>query len=149
MNTLHQKPLSRRRFLIVGAGGIVAVGALGTAAVHHYGDGRARWVERVVRRNLPGVMIDEASLATFVQTVLEGDLLRSHVHRAAVFAQRAAPWLTSRVPKVREGLEGLERRVLTEYLIGSNFFRVRDPKRELIVYSGALNACANPFATFT
>lgn len=145
----EQRPLSRRRFLIVAVGGAVAAGALGIVAVDQSKSGRALWVERVVRRNLPGVMLDEASLSIFVRSVLDGHLVRSRVHRAAILAQRTVPWLTSRVPKAREGLVGLERRVLTEYLIGSNFFRVRDPKRELIVYSGSLTACANPFATFT
>jgi hypothetical protein len=114
---------------------------------NRYTDSRALWIEQVVRGNLPGVSLDERSLPAFVRDVLAGDLLKPHTHRISVFAQQTAPWLTSRVSRAREGLERLERRVLTEYLLGSNFFRVPDPKRETIVYFGSPVACANPFAS--
>jgi hypothetical protein len=147
MRTVRNSSLSRRRFLLAGAGGAVASLAGGGLLLKRYADSRAVWIEQVVRDNLPGVSLDESSLAAFVRDVLAGDLLEPHTHRLSVFAQQTTPWLTRQVPRAREGLDKLERRVLTEYLMGSNFFRIPDPKRETIVYVGPSLACGNPFAS--
>ncbi|HEX7114010.1 MAG TPA: hypothetical protein VF193_02665 [Steroidobacter sp.] len=103
----------------------------------------------MIRQNLPGVKLDERSLGEFVHTVLNAEFLAPSTHKAAIMADRAAPWLTARVPKLRNGLETLERKVLTEYLLGSDFFRLRDPKREPVTWSGPALACSNPFARFS
>jgi hypothetical protein len=136
-----------RRTLLLGGAGAIGLSAGGAFLWNRYSQSRASWVEDVVRRNLPGVVLDEPSLQAFVRDVLSGDLLQPHLYRIAIFAQQATPWITARVPKVRDGLEKLERRVLTEYLLGSNFFRVEDSRRETIVYLGPAVACSNPFAT--
>lgn len=138
-----QRGFNRRHFIVAA---LSAVGLGGIYSWNRYRASRAAWVEQTVRRNLPGVTLDESSLAQFVRSVLESDLLEPQTHRVAVFAERMVPWLTDRIPKARDGLEKLERRVLTEYLLGSNFFRVADPKQETIVYSGPIGVCANPFA---
>jgi hypothetical protein len=102
----------------------------------------------VVRRNLPGVLIDEASIAAFVQDVLASGLLDSHKARLAVLADTTIPALR-RIAPARERMERLERLVLTEFLMGSNFFRTGDTKSQPIVYSGRIPACGNPFATLS
>ena len=134
-----------RRKVLVGAAGAVALGVFGAAAWKPLKNYRAHWVEQVVRDNLPGVDLDADSLQTFVKHMLGHDRLQPPLVRATIFADRFVPWLPAKVSKAREGLEGVERHVLTEYLIGSNFFRVPDPKRETIVYHGAVIACINPF----
>jgi hypothetical protein len=91
-------------------------------------------------------MLDEQSLAAFVRKTLDGPMLRPRGQQFAAFAQSAAPWIANRVPKVRSALEKRERQVLTDYLLGSNFFQLSDPGRELVVYYGPPVACANPFA---
>lgn len=143
--TAERRTLSRRRFLVASAGGAAVLGLAGSVMWDRYAASRASWVEQIVRRNLPGVVIDEASLATFVGETLAGDLLKPQAHRLAVFAYQTAPGIALRIPKARNGLEKLERRVLTEYLLGSNFFQVDDPKRTRIVYHGPAVACGNPF----
>lgn len=133
-----------RRKILLGAAGAVTVGVVGAAwnPLRNY---RANWVEQVVRENLPGVNLDPDSLQTFVKYMLGHERLQPPLVRATIFADRFVPWLPAHVSKAREGLEGVERHVLTEYLIGSNFFRVPNPKHETIVYSGAVVACINPF----
>jgi hypothetical protein len=131
-----------RRKVLVGAAGAVALGAAAWWPLRNH---RASWIEQVVRDNLPGVNLDPASLQTFVTYMLGHERLQPVLVRATIFADRFVPWLPARISKAREGLEGVERHVLTEYLIGSNFFRVPDPKRETIVYNGAVIACRNPF----
>ncbi|WP_153066984.1 hypothetical protein [Steroidobacter cummioxidans] len=145
MNQTSKFSPSRRKLLIAGAGGTVALGIFGAASWGQLSNYRATWVERVVRENLPGIDLDGASLQTFIKDILASErMLRKEV-KVTVFADRFVPWLPAHISKARNGLEGLERYVLTEYLIGSNFFRVPDPKRETIVYSGMMVACRNPF----
>lgn len=134
--------ISRRRVLL-GTAGAAIVGALAWTPLGNY---RAGWIERVVRDNLPGINLDPASLQTFVTYMLGHERLQPPLVRATILADRFVPWLPAHISKARQGLEGLERQVLTEYLIGSNFFRVPDPKRETIIYNGAVIACRNPFA---
>ena len=134
---------SRRRFLIA-SGALIAAAGAGFSGVR-FADSREEWVASVIRDNLPGITIDTDSLAKFVAESVRGDALRPVTHRLAVFAEQSVPWVTARIPKVRHGLDKLERRVLTEFLLGSNFFRVPNPKQETIVYYGPAIACANPF----
>ena len=134
-----------RRNILIGAASAAALGIFGAAAWSPMRNYRASWVERVVRDNLPGIELDPSSLQTFVSYMLEHERLRPALIRATIFADRFIPWLPAHISKARDGLAGLERQVLTEFLIGSNFFRVSDPKRETIVYHGAVLACINPF----
>jgi hypothetical protein len=133
--------LSRRKVLL-GAAGAFMLGAVAWLPLKNY---RASWIEQVVRDNLPGIDVDPDSLQTFVKYMLGHERLQPALVRATIFADRFVPWLPAHISKAREGLEGVERHVLTEYLIGSNFFRIPDPKRETIVYNGAVIACRNPF----
>lgn len=135
----------RRKLLIAGAGGTLALGIFGAASWGALKRYRETWIESVVRENLPGIDLDPASLQAFIEDMLAHERLQPNRVKATMFADRFVPWLPANIGKARDGLEGLERFVLTEYLIGSNFFRVPDPKRETIVYSGAFVACPNPF----
>lgn len=136
--------ISRRTFL---AGSIAtAAGASGVAWL--YTDRTSAWIERTVRANLPGIALDEAALRRFVQDVRASQLFAPRLSRMTVFAHATLPWVTARVPRARRGLEKLERRVLTEFLLGSNFFQVADPRRTTIIYHGLARVCPNPFADF-
>lgn len=145
MNANSNFSAGRRKLLIAGAGGTLAVGIFGAASLATFSNYRATWIERVVRENLPGIDLDAASLRTFIKETLTSDRMQEKIVKATVFVDRFMPWLPAHISKARDGLEGLERFVLTEYLMGSNFFRVPDPKGETIVYSGRVIACGNPF----
>jgi hypothetical protein len=147
MNTeLASQRSSRRRFLI-GSGAVIAAVAAGFSGVRFAGS-REQWVASTIRDNLPGIAIDEESLAKFVEQAVRGNALKPVTHQLTVFAEQSVPWVTARIPKVRNGLDKLERRVLTEFLLGSNFFRVPNPKQATIVYYGPAIACGNPFVSF-
>lgn len=138
----------RRKLLIAGGGGVLALGIFAAVSWDTIKNYRADWIERVVRDNLPDIDLDAAALQAFVKDMLVSERMQRTEVKATVFADRFVPWLPAHISKARDGLEGLERHVLTEFLIGSNFFRVPDPKRETIVYSGRAVACINPF-TYT
>jgi hypothetical protein len=140
---------SRRKLLIAGAGGAVALGIFGAASWQRFSNYRASWAERVVRENLPGIDLDATSLQAFIKDILASERMQRHEVKVSVFVDRFVPWLPTHISKARDGLDGLERHVLTEYLIGSNFFHVPDPKRVTIVYSGTIGGCNNPFVYST
>jgi hypothetical protein len=134
-----------RRKVLVGAAGAATLGIFGAALWTPVKNHRASWVEQVLRDSLPGVELEPKSLQSFVSYMLDHERLRPMLVRATIFADRFVPWLPAHVAKARDGLAGLERHVLTEYLIGSDFFRVSDPKRQTITYYGPMIACSNPF----
>lgn len=139
--------IQRRRFLVGGAAAIASA-SVGFAWLRG-AFGSEAWIEHVVRSNLPGIEFDETALSEFVSSMARHDWFAPSSHRVAIAVDRTLPWVAARVPKVREGLEKLERRVLTEFLIGSNFFRVPDPRAETIVYYGPAIACGNPFVSLS
>ncbi len=143
-----KRGFSRRTFLFAGAGAAMVLGFGGCQWQFGFASSKARWIEAVVRKNLPGATLDASSLARFVATMQSGPLIESRAQALAVFVARAAPWMTQRIGKVHSALESRERQVLTEYLLVSNFFQVGDPQREPIVWSGAPLACGNPWASF-
>lgn len=145
MNDTARFSPGRRKLLIGGAATVATLGVVSAASWGRVKNYRAEWVEQVVRSSLPGVDIDSESFKTFVDRMLSSKRMRQVQVKATVFADQFIPWLPARVAKAREGLVGLERHVLTEYLLGSNFFRVSDPRQTKIVYQGSELACPNPF----
>jgi len=137
-----------RRKLLVASAGVATLGAAGAVWVGSRYDGPQAWIEAVIRRNLPGIRLDPASLAKFVAEFAARREVNGRSASTAMLLDQTVPALTRRVAKAQRQVERLERRVVTEYLIGSNFFRVRDPRAEVIVYAGAIPACGNPFAMF-
>lgn len=137
----------RRRLLIAGSG-VAVLGATGVAWIGSRLDGRQAWIEAVVRDSLPGIRLDAASLTTFAKRLAGNRIFADDKTNLAIKLDQAIPAIATQVSKVERRTERLKRRVLTEYLVGSNFFRVPDPHQETIVYSGPLPACGNPFAQF-
>jgi hypothetical protein len=146
MKPLHKFSTSRRRMLI-GAGAGVLVCA--TASWSYSERNRARWIEQVIRSNLPGITFDEASLTRFVMETLRSLPMQSTRRRMGIAASSQASWLTRRIRSVEQGMDLTERQVLTSFLMGSNFFRVSEPTRETIVYYGPAPGCGNPFVRYS
>jgi hypothetical protein len=138
----------RRRLLIAGSAVVVA-GAAGGIWIGSRLKGREAWIESVLRENLPGIKLDPTSLAKFVNEFAQHREFNDDRSNIAVILDQALPIVTSKVAKADRRVQRMERLVVTEYLMGSNFFRVPDPRQEIIIYSGGLGtACGNPFAVF-
>jgi hypothetical protein len=134
--------------LLIAGSGVAVLGATGALWIGSRLDGKHSWIESVLRKHLPGVQLDPESLATFVAHFAENRVFEDKRSNLAMSLDQAVPVLTQHVPKAKRRVERLERRVVTEYLMGSNFFRVPDPRKETIFYSTAMPACGNPFAVF-
>jgi hypothetical protein len=143
------KPSSptRRRLLIAGSA-VAAAGATGALWIGSRLDGRQTWIEAVVREHLTGITLEPASLASFAANFAESRIFADEKSKLAVNIDQAVPAIAQRVSKVSRRTEQLKRRIVTEYLMGTNFFRVADPRAETIIYSGSVPACGNPFAVF-
>jgi hypothetical protein len=148
--TVNQHPPASptRRRLLIASSGVAMLGAAGAVWLGSRLEDRRTWIESVLREHLPGIQLDRASLATFV-TQFAGDReFDDKKSNLAMMLDQTVPAVTRHVSKVDRRVDQLERRVVTEYLMGTNFFRVPDPRQETIFYSDAMLACGNPFAVF-
>lgn len=109
---------------------------------------REAWIESVVRKHLPAIDLDAESLAHFARKLAQHRTFEDWRNVAAWRLDRALPGIARSIGKSQQRIVRLERLVVCEFLMGSNFFRVPDPRRVTIVYRGEIPACGNPFAVF-
>ena len=103
------------------------------------------WIRGLLERSLPGYSLERSGLAQFVS---EYKAKRKASRRLRVFAtaQRLvnAKWLLPR--DVVEDFESEERKIVSDFLVGSNFFEKYPNGPRQITYRGRLGSCGNPFA---
>jgi hypothetical protein len=138
---------TRRRF-IAGATLIAAAASSGAFWLGLRSENREAWVEEVLRKNLPGIKLDPASLAKFARIFVQSRQFEDKRMHLAAWMDQVLPSIARRIPKAERRIERLERLVVSGYLLGSNFFRTPDPRTETIMYSEEIAACGNPFAVF-
>jgi hypothetical protein len=139
---------TRRRLVIAGSA-MMLTGAAGGIWIGSRLDGRKAWIESVLRENLPGIDLDPDSLASFIDDFAQRREFNDRRSDIAVMMDQAVPLIASNIEKADRRIDRMERLVVTQYLMGSNFFRVSDPRQETIFYSRGLGAaCGNPFAVF-
>jgi hypothetical protein len=132
----------KRRTVLLGGGALIvsafAGGTLGVAMLDRNG-----FLAAVLRRYLPDAVVPESELVEFAQSywpLME----KQYSSRVALMrALNAADRLL--IPGELDSTELLERDILTNFLIGSNFFNLKDPKTEPIDFTGLSIACSNPF----
>jgi hypothetical protein len=137
-----------RRLFLTGALLLTAAASTGALWLGFRPESRELWVERALRKHLPGVDLDPASLASFAASFVQSHEFDDRRMEIAVWMDQAMPAIARRIEKAERRIAQLERAVVSDYLLGSNFFRVADPRAETIIYSAALPACGNPFAVF-
>ena len=135
------KSLSRREVLI------------GTAAVGAAAGGGVAWLATAdvkpaalafFKRALPGVAIDEKSAMTCIDDFVADWPLAKRLVLATAWNTAGVDTMAA----VHDRFQSPARHLLTHFLINSNFFQVKDPKAQPIVYTRQPpgSACANPFA---
>lgn len=137
------KALTRRNLLIGTAAGAAAVaGGTGWLALQ----GAESSMLAFLRRKLPGVVIDEESALACIRSVLERQWSWNKQRVAGIALGTIGP---ERMAELDDRFDSVERRVLTEFIIRSNFFHLEDPTAETIVYEPVApgTPCSgNPFA---
>jgi hypothetical protein len=138
--------LRRRR--VLAAGGALALAAcVGLATALRF-DASSAWIEAVIRKHLPGVCLDEASLRAFAVRTAHSPTFTARKVALALQLDRWATSLVRFAPPMNAKLKRFERLVLSDFLASSNFFRISDPRAETVVCGDAVPACSNPFAVF-
>jgi hypothetical protein len=138
-----------RRGFIAGATLVAAAVSSGAFWIGSRAHSREAWVEAVLRRHLPGIELDPTSLATFVRSFVQRhEFEGAPLNQLAVWAYQAAPSIARRIPQAERRIERLERLAMSEYLLGSNFFRGGGQRPDTVIYGAAPSACGNPFAVF-
>lgn len=137
-----------RRQLLIGGLALAIAGSAGALWLALRSHDTSEWIEAVVRTRLPSVRLDSASLRDFATRLAAEEEFRSRKIALALDLDALAPSVVRIAPEVSRKIEGLERHVLSTYLISSNFFRVADPRAETIFCGEPLLACGNPFAQF-
>jgi len=133
--------LSRRNVVIgataVGAAAVGGVTWVATAEVKSAG-------LAFFKRALPGVTIDESSALIAIDEFVSDWPMAKRLALGAVWNTAGVDTMAA----ISARFEPPARHLLTHFLLGSNFFLVKDPKAQPIVYAGKRlgTACANPFA---
>lgn len=126
------------------AGGLAALGAGGAYVVT---DRQHRWIAKILSRSLPGYSFEPGGLARFIAeyTAKERSSMKERILAAAqglvdakaVLPEQSAARLAER-----------ERKILSDFLVGSDFFENYPDGPTLITYRGAPTVCVSPFARF-
>ncbi|HTO85458.1 MAG TPA: hypothetical protein VMQ73_24770 [Methylomirabilota bacterium] len=131
-----------RRTVLIG-GGALAFSTLIGAAVGGAAYDRAGFFAAILRRLLTDAIVTDEEVEQF--TEVYWPLMRSRYGSRAALMRVLHAADRMLIPGELKSSEQLERDVLTAFLIGSNFFQLKDPRNEPVDFVGISAACANPF----
>lgn len=130
---------------------LTAVSAALAGGAYFWTIGPDALIVKILSRRLPGVRIDAASIAALsrdvradFQTVPRGLALEGAALAANIVGIDALANLKLKAMEISH----LERRVITLFILGSNFLDVKDPKSDLVTYYAAPWPCGNRFAQY-
>jgi len=131
-----------RRTVLFGAGALV-VSTLAAGGVSIAMLDRTDFFASVLRRYLPDAIVPDVEIAEFAD-VYWPIMAKRYGSRAALMPSLETVDRLF-IPGEMDEVEQMERDILTNFLIGSNFFGLKDPKTEPIDFTGLVVACSNPF----
>lgn len=134
---------TRRTFFALGA----AAGAVAAAGAALLAGGYRSWLVASLREALPGYSFEPAGLDRFVEEYesRHGQVMKFRLLGAAERIFDVDSLLSD--AKERR-IEDEEREVVTEFLIGSDFFQHYPLAVKEIAYNGRAVECRSPFARF-
>jgi hypothetical protein len=136
-----------RRTLLGGTAAVAVLSGGGLAALHSF---TVTDLIRVTLHRLVGKFTMpeaefEAFATDFANTSWELDRVKSRILRAAEMTGLK----TVTADAVMAGdIEQFERKLLTSFVMSTNYLELEHPESEPVSYLGVMNACANPFAKF-
>lgn len=136
--------MNRRNFLLLSsaAGGLAIAGG----GAYVLSDNYHSWVGRVLHRSLPGYTLEAKGLALFVDEHFEHQ--KSRKKRLFAAGLGVADFTPLMPARTAERVAAEERIILTDFLIGSDFFQNFPNGPKTITYGGKPAACVSPFAVF-
>jgi hypothetical protein len=139
-----------RRGMIAGSATLAAVAALGGIGLLRFD--KVDTCRTALTRLIGPFAMDRDAFASFVTDFLRVDQtlmgMRGGLMRAGEFTG-LLPRLAGSLPAASaEQVEQFERKLLTQFVLTTNYLQLDDPRTERIDYVGPLDACGNPFARF-
>jgi len=142
--------ISRRQLLLSGTA-VAAVAIIGTAVVAPVMRGAEALIAEIVRYHLPFKQIDQRELTVFAETFEREDNVTDKTKLKLLTLASPlifSPGLRKSLPqKVLVALDNYERRVLTQFLLSTDFFEHEDPYVPELTYYGFYDqgqACGYP-----
>jgi hypothetical protein len=139
--------ISRRRLLLGSAAGAVVVAGGGFAGLLIL-DGYSSWIRLILQRALPGYELEPEGLDQFVAAYHARKKWKSKRMRAYAAIEHVIDINWALPTDMAEDVEDEERRIVSEFLLGSDFFQNYPDGAKIVTYAGLPEACVSPFATF-
>ncbi|MCC7251287.1 hypothetical protein [Hyphomicrobium sp.] len=137
-----------RRKVMIGGAALLGTASLGGVYIVTNDRTVRTWIETLVARHLPGSRIDPPSLAAFSDDKL-AEIGHNPNYRIYAASLSAGIDISTLSGALRDKVEAFERKIVSDFLLGSNFFFLDDPRMEPVTYDGeAPIGCRNPFAVF-
>jgi hypothetical protein len=122
------------------------------AAVGVHASGPETLVTKILSRRFPNVRVSQTSIVALTRDLMQARFQTLGRRTAVEGLARAVGVLgTDAIANWKvtgEAFQHLERQVVTYFLLGSDFFDVKDPKRDIVTYSITPEACTNRFAEY-
>lgn len=139
---------SRRTVL----GLLAAAGAVVASGVYALKTTPEALVGKILARQFPGVRIDAVGIAALTRDVKEAKFQTFGRRLALEGGARAAGFVgldtLARGRWTAASFSQLERKVVTFFILGSNFLDLGDPRADLVTYVEAPLVCPNRFAEY-
>jgi hypothetical protein len=131
---------------------LTAAGAAVAGGVYVWKTGPESLVGKILARQFPGVRIDAASVAALTRDVKDAKFQTLGRRLALEGGARAAGIVgvdaLARWKLTTASFSQLERKVITFFILGSDFLDVGDPKSKTVTYAEAPLVCPNRFAEY-
>jgi hypothetical protein len=109
-------------------------------------------IGKILNRRFPGVRINTVSIAALTRDIKAARFQTFGRRLALEGGARAAGIVgldaLSQWKLTATQFSQLERKVVTVFILGSDFLDVRDPKSDLVTYEAAPEVCPNRFAEY-
>jgi len=140
--------LSRRVVLTL----LTAAGATSAAGIYFWKHTPEALIGKILTRQFPGVNVNAASIAALTRDIKAARFQTFGRRLALEVGARAADVIgidaLAQWKKTAPQFSQLERKVVTSFILGSDFLDVKDPKSDLVTYDSTPEICPNRFAEY-
>jgi hypothetical protein len=147
MTQMAPRP-SRRVFLAL----LTVAGALSATAAYVWKANPEALIGKILRRRFPDVQVSSSSVAALTRDIIAARF-QTFGRRLALEGGSRAAGIIGLEPLAEwkltaEQFSQLERKIVTFFILGSNFLDVKDPKSDLVTYVAMPEVCPNRFAQY-
>jgi hypothetical protein len=131
---------------------LTAAGAASATGVYFWNSKAEALIGKILDRQFPGVRVNAASIAALTGDVKAARFQTFGRRLALEFGARAAGVVgidaLAQWKMTASQFSQLERKVVTFFILGSDFLDVKDPRSNLVTYQAVPAVCPNRFAEY-